>query len=121
MPKTYLGKPYKFAVRLHSRGFTATAYCETGPEDFRTHVVCAQMTTAFLDYSKSNGNDLVTPVPDLGFPGLTPGDRWCLCVTRWKEALAAGVAPRVVLTATHEAVLRVVHIGDLKKHALDLC
>src|SRR5215210_244871 len=94
--------------------------CTTGPEDRGRHVVCAQVTAEFLAFSGSCGNDLVTPRPEFGFPGLKPGHRWCLCVARWKEALAAGVAPPVVLAATHEAALGVVELFELKRHALDL-
>lgn len=82
-------------------GFYRTGTCETGPLDAETHVICAQVTAEFLTFTKSRGNDLTTPAPGHGFPGLKPGDRWCLCATRWREALEAGVAPPVILTATH--------------------
>ena len=85
-----------------------------------SHVVCVQVTEAFLDFSRSRGNDLSTPVPEFGFEGLKPGDRWCLCALRWKEALEVGAAPRVALMATNEAVLKYVELSDLKSHALDL-
>lgn len=101
-------------------GFYRTGCCETGPEDAGLHVVCAEMTAEFLAFSKSRGNDLSTPIPAFGFPGLKPGDRWCLVAARWQEAFEAGIAPRVVLTATNEAALEVVSLADLKKHALDL-
>jgi uncharacterized protein len=101
-------------------GFYRTGTCETGPMDAGTHVVCAQVTEEFLLFSRSRGNDLVTPAPEQGFPGLKPGDRWCLCATRWREALEAGVAPPLILAATHEAALKYVSLSDLKKHALDL-
>jgi len=101
-------------------GFYRTGTCETGPQDLGTHVVCAQVTEEFLIFTRSRGNDLTTPAPERGFPGLKPGDRWCLCATRWREALEAGVAPPVILAATHEAALRYVSLQDLKKHALDL-
>ena len=78
------------------------------------------MTADFLDFSRMRGNDLSTPLPRFGFPGLKPGDRWCLCAARWQEALEAGKAPRVVLAGTHEAALAVVALADLKRHALDL-
>jgi uncharacterized protein (DUF2237 family) len=78
------------------------------------------VTAEFLEYSRSRGNDLVTPVPELDFPGLRPGDRWCLCAARWKEALAAGCAPRVALRATHERALEILDMSDLKAHAIDL-
>jgi hypothetical protein len=101
-------------------GFYRDGCCNTGPDDLGRHVVCARMTAEFLAFSRSRGNDLTRPVPAAGFPGLRPGDRWCLCAARWQEALEAGVAPRVVLRATHEAALEHVALEDLKRHALDL-
>ena len=101
-------------------GFYRTGSCETGPEDRGLHVVCAQMTEKFLAFSKAAGNDLSTPMPAYGFPGLKPGDCWCLCAARWQEALEAGEAPRVRLAATHEAALEIVELADLKRFALDL-
>jgi uncharacterized protein len=101
-------------------GFYRSGCCETGPEDVGVHTVCVQVTQDFLAFSKARGNDLSTPRPEFGFPGLNPGDRWCLCAARWQEALAAGVAPRVVLTATHESTLEIAKLADLKRHALDL-
>lgn len=101
-------------------GFYRTGRCETGPEDHGVHTVCAEVTEDFLAYSKSRGNDLTTPRPQFAFPGLKPGDRWCLCAARWQEALSAGCAPNVILASTHEATLRVVDLADLKRHALDL-
>ena len=98
-------------------GFFRNGCCDTGPDDMGMHTVCAVMTEAFLVYSKLAGNDLSTPRPDLGFPGLRAGDRWCLCVGRWREALAAGVAPPVVLEATHEEALAVVPLDDLERYA----
>ena len=83
-------------------------------------MVCAQVTAEFLVFSRSRGNDLITPMPAYRFPGLKPGDRWCLCAARWREALEAGVAPPVLLAATHERALEVVSLADLKRHALDL-
>ncbi|MFZ5574546.1 MAG: DUF2237 family protein [Pseudomonadota bacterium] len=99
-------------------GFARDGVCRTGPQDLGSHTVCAQMTQAFLDFSRQRGNDLVTPVPEYGFPGLKPGDRWCVCATRWLEAAEAGVAPPVVLDATHERALRSVALADLEYHAL---
>jgi hypothetical protein len=84
------------------------------------HTVCVEVTKEFLAFSKARGNDLSTPRPEYGFAGLNPGDRWCLCAERWQEAFAAGVAPRVVLAATHEATLEIAELADLKRHALDL-
>ena len=101
-------------------GFYRDGCCNTGPEDLGLHVVCARMTAQFLEFSRAQGNDLSAAQPELGFPGLKPGDRWCLCAGRWREALAAGVAPPVVLSATHEEALAVVSLDDLKRHALDL-
>ncbi|AAK25622.1 conserved hypothetical protein [Caulobacter vibrioides CB15] len=98
-------------------GFYRNGCCETGPHDLGLHTVCAVMTRDFLAFSKAQGNDLSTPRPDLAFPGLKPGDRWCLCAGRWKEALDAGMAPQVVLEATHEEMLAVVPLGVLKDHA----
>jgi uncharacterized protein len=100
-------------------GFFRNGCCETGPHDLGMHTVCAVMTAEFLAYSKSVGNDLSTPVPEYAFPGLRPGDRWCLCAPRWKEALDAGAAPQVVLEATHEETLAIVTLGVLKDHAVD--
>ncbi|HJQ61977.1 MAG TPA: DUF2237 domain-containing protein [Burkholderiales bacterium] len=101
-------------------GFYRDGCCNTGPEDVGVHTVCALMTEEFLEFSRARGNDLSTPMPEMGFPGLKPGDRWCLCAARWKEALDAGMAPRIVLTATHEATLEVASLADLKKYAIDL-
>ncbi|MEH2363937.1 DUF2237 family protein [Nostoc sp.] len=99
-------------------GFYRDGFCRTGGQDFGSHVVCAQVTSEFLEFTKSRGNDLSTPVPDFNFPGLKPGDRWCLCASRWQEALDAGVAPPVILSATHARALEVVSLDELKKHAL---
>ena len=101
-------------------GFYRDGCCNTGYEDTGIHVICAQMTDEFLAFSKEAGNDLSTPMPEFGFPGLKAGDRWCLCAGRWKEALDAGAAPRVVLAATHEEALAIVPLEALKRHALDL-
>jgi uncharacterized protein (DUF2237 family) len=98
-------------------GFFRNGCCETGPDDLGLHTVCAVMTAEFLAFSKAAGNDLSTPVPEYGFPGLKPGDRWCLCAPRWKEALDAGMAPQVVLECTHEETLAIVPLGVLKDYA----
>jgi len=100
-------------------GFFRNGCCETGPHDLGLHTVCAVMTAEFLAFSKAAGNDLSTPNPEYGFPGLKPGDRWCLCAPRWKEALDAGAAPQVVLDATHEETLAIVPLGVLKDHAVE--
>lgn len=99
-------------------GFYRNGCCETGPDDTGLHTVCAVMTAAFLAFSRSVGNDLSTPRPDFNFPGLRPGDRWCLCAPRWKEALDAGAAPGVVLEATHEETLAIVTLDVLRAHAV---
>ena len=100
-------------------GFFRNGCCETSHEDVGMHTVCAVMTAEFLAFSKQVGNDLSTPRLDLGFEGLAAGDRWCLCAPRWKEALDAGAAPRVVLEATHEETLAIVPLGILKDHAVE--
>jgi uncharacterized protein (DUF2237 family) len=101
-------------------GFYRDGCCNTGPEDVGLHVVCTQVTAAFLDFARSRGNDLVTPVPAFGFPGLKPGDRWCVCAATWREAYEAGVASPVFLAATHEETLAVIPLSALKEHALDI-
>jgi len=100
-------------------GFFRNGCCETSAEDVGMHTVCAVMTAEFLEFSASVGNDLTTPHPDFHFPGLKPGDRWCLCAPRWKEAFDAGVAPPVVLEATHEETLAITPLGVLKDYAVD--
>ncbi|HEY1425817.1 MAG TPA: DUF2237 domain-containing protein [Caulobacteraceae bacterium] len=100
-------------------GFFRNGCCETAAEDLGMHTVCAVMTAEFLAFSASVGNDLSTPHPDFHFPGLQPGDRWCLCAPRWKEALDAGVAPPVVLEATHEETLAITPLGILRDYAVD--
>ena len=101
-------------------GFFRNGCCDTGAEDVVSHTVCVVMTAEFLAFSKSRGNDLSTPMPEYGFPGLVPGDRWCLCAPRWQEALEADSAPRVVLRATHEGALDYCALADLKRYAIDL-
>ncbi len=100
-------------------GFFRDGCCHTGPADAGSHTVCAVLTEAFLDYSAACGNDLKTPRPEFGFPGLAAGDRWCLCAARWKQALEAGCAPRVVLEATHRRALEQVGLDELKAHAFE--
>ena len=101
-------------------GFYRNGFCDTGAEDRGLHLVCVQVTESFLEFSCSRGNDLSTPIPEYGFPGLLPGDQWCLCVTRWIEALESGVAPQVLLRATHISTLEYVDLEVLKEHALQL-
>lgn len=98
-------------------GFYRNGCCETGPEDTGMHTVCVIMTEDFLRFSMSAGNDLSTPRPEFDFPGLRPGDRWCVCAPRWKEALDAGIAPPLVLEATHEEVLAIAPLSVLQAHA----
>ncbi|MDX1929443.1 MAG: DUF2237 domain-containing protein [Pirellulaceae bacterium] len=100
-------------------GFFRDGCCNTGPEDVGLHTLCAEMTDEFLEFSKARGNDLSTPNPMFQFPGLKAGDRWCLCVLRWKEAYEAGMAPRVNLNATHMSVLEFVDLEHLQEHAIN--
>lgn len=100
-------------------GYRRSGFCETGTDDVGVHTVCAQMTAEFLAFGKSRGNDLGEAVPLFRFPGLKPGSRWCLCAERWKEAYDAGVAPPVILSATHEATLKHVPLAALMQHAID--
>jgi hypothetical protein len=118
-PKNVLGGTLRACSTDPTTGFYRTGRCETGPQDRGKHVVCAEMTDDFLRFTKSKGNDLSTPRPEWEFPGLEPGDRWCVCAARWQEALEAGVAPPVVLAATHRKALEVLALEDLKAHALD--
>ena len=115
-----LGEPLAPCSTQPLTGFFRDGCCNTAPEDRGLHAVCTRVTAEFLEFSRSRGNDLTTPMPEFGFPGLKPGDQWCLCAARWQEALEAGAAPRVVLRATHAATLRLVKLADLKKYALDL-
>lgn len=101
-------------------GFFRDGCCNTGPTDLGSHTICAIMSDEFLAYSKKAGNDLSTPMPDYGFPGLKAGDRWCLCAPRWQQAFESGAAPKVVLAATHEGALEHAELADLKKFAVDL-
>ena len=117
--KNVLGEPLRPCSTDPITGFYRTGRCQTGPEDRGRHVVCAEMTEAFLRFTKAQGNDLSTPRPEWNFPGLEPGDRWCLCAARWQEALEADVAPPVRLAATHETALDVLALDDLTAHALD--
>jgi uncharacterized protein (DUF2237 family) len=117
--KSVLGKPLEVCSRKPRTGFYRDGCCNTGQGDLGLHVVCARVTEEFLAYSRAHGNDLTTPVPEAGFPGLKPGDRWCLCAGRWKEAMEAGVAPPVVLAATHISTLEFVSLEELAAHAID--
>ena len=118
--RNVLGGDLQACGREPLTGFFRNGCCDTGDEDLGRHTVCARMTAEFLEFSRRQGNDLSTAAPESGFPGLKPGDRWCLCAARWRQALEAGVAPPVVLAATHEATLEVVSLTDLTGHALDV-
>lgn len=113
-----LGTPLGICCTAPMTGFYRDGCCNTGAGDMGAHVVCAEMTADFLAYTQAQGNDLSTPVPAFQFPGLKPGDRWCLCASRWKEALDAGVAPPVHLEATHASALEYVSLAELQRHAL---
>lgn len=117
-PKNVLGSELKDCSHAPLTGFYRDGCCNTGADDAGVHIVCAQMTEEFLLFSQARGNDLITPLPMFRFPGLKAGDKWCLCVSRWAEALEAGVAPPVDLEATHIAALEFVSLEDLKRHAL---
>jgi uncharacterized protein (DUF2237 family) len=118
--KNVFGEPLADCSHAPLTGFFRDGCCRTDPTDRGAHVVCARVTRQFLEFSRARGNDLTTPVPEASFPGLQPGDRWCLCAARWREALDAGAAPPVVLSATHARALEIVSLEDLKRHALDL-
>ena len=113
MSKNVFGEPLIPCSLNPLTGFFRNGCCETGPQDLGTHTVCAVVTAEFLEFSKSRGNDLMTPRPEYLFPGLRPGDNWCLCVMRWVEAKNAGVAPLVVIEATNEASLQFVSLDEL--------
>lgn len=115
-PLNVLGTPLQDCSLDPLTGFYRTGCCETGSDDDGFHLVCVQVTAEFLAFSRQRGNDLSTPRPEMSFPGLKPGDRWCLCAPRWQEALDAGVAPPVHLEATHILTLEFVDLADLKRH-----
>ena len=118
--RNVLGEPLEACSTRPLTGFFRDGCCNTSPQDVGSHTVCVVMTAEFLAFSKARGNDLSTPMPEFGFPGLKPGDRWCLCAPRWQEAFEAGQAPRVVLRATHAGALGHCALGDLKRYAVDL-
>ena len=120
MARNVLGTTLQVCSLDPLTGFVRNGCCDTGPEDLGSHTVCTQVTEEFLAFSMSRGNDLSTPKPEYGFAGLKPGDRWCLHVLRWKEALAAGKAPRIAILSTSRAALEFVSLDDLKRHAFDL-
>jgi uncharacterized protein (DUF2237 family) len=117
-PSNVLGDPLRPCCFEPVTGFYRDGYCRTGPGDVGLHTVCVEVTADFLAFSRLHGNDLSTPRPEYDFPGLQPGDKWCLCVSRWKQALDAGVAPRVRLESTHISALEFVTLEELQRHAL---
>ena len=121
MPSAHnvLGEPLEPCSYDPLTGWLRDGCCNTGAGDRGLHLVCVQVTAEFLDFTQLAGNDLSTPVPAYDFPGLKPGDRWCLCITRWKQALEAGVAPPVVLAATHVSALEFVSLSELQDCAVD--
>ena len=116
--KNVLGTELQSCCADPVAGFYRDGFCKTGPDDYGLHIVCARMTADFLAFSRVRGNDLSTPAPEGHFPGLQPGDSWCLCVERWKEALESGIAPPVILEATHISALEFVSLEDLKANAV---
>jgi uncharacterized protein (DUF2237 family) len=118
--RNVLGERLEVCSLKPMTGFNRDGCCDTSRQDVGSHTVCAVMTTEFLAFSKSSGNDLSTPIREFGFPGLKPGDRWCLCAPRWHEAFKAGQAPRVVLRATQEGALVHCSLADLKRFAVDI-
>lgn len=117
--KNVLGSPLEICSIDPMTGFTREGNCKVTDDDLGVHGVCIRVTEEFLEFSKAQGNDLSTPMPMAGFMGLEPGDRWCLCAARWKEALDHGMAPQVNLAATHEIALNFVSLADLLAHSLD--
>lgn len=115
-PKNVLGGELQSCCTDPMTGFYRDGFCRTGAADAGSHTVCVRATTEFLEFSRSRGNDLITPRPEFDFPGVKDGDKWCLCATRWREALEAGFAPPVVLEATHEAALRHLSLEDLREY-----
>ena len=120
IPRNVLGGSLQTCSERPLTGYYRDGCCNTGDDDAGVHAVCVRVSAEFLAFSRSRGNDLTTPQPEYGFPGLKPGDRWCLCALRWVEALQAGVAPPLVLAATHEAMLEYAPLAELKKYAIDL-
>lgn len=117
-PTNVLGSPLKACCHAPKTGFYRDGYCRTGPGDAGVHVVCVEVTEEFLEFSQRAGNDLSTPRPEFDFPGLNPGDRWCLCAARWKEAYDAGIAPGVILEATQLSALEFATLEELHEHAI---
>jgi uncharacterized protein (DUF2237 family) len=119
MPLNVLGEELQCCCTEPMTGFYRDGYCRTGEQDTGRHVICAQVTRPFLEFTYAMGNDLMTPRPEFRFPGLQPGDKWCLCALRWKEAYAAGVAPPVYLACTHVRALDFVTLAQLQEHAIE--
>ena len=111
-----IGTPLQQCCAQPATGFYRDGYCRTGPDDHGTHVIAATVSQEFLDFTKSRGNDLISPRPEFNFPGLKAGDKWCLCALRWKEAEQAGVAPPIDLEATHAKALEFIPLETLKKY-----
>jgi uncharacterized protein (DUF2237 family) len=120
MAKNVLGTELQPCSQSPLTGFYRDGCCNTGADDSGLHLVCAEVTREFLEFSASRGNDLMTPMPAAAFPGLKPGDRWCLCAARWKEAWEAGVAPPVVLASTHISALEFINLEHLQALAVDV-
>lgn len=118
LPKNVLGTELQPCCMDPITGFYRDGFCRTGLNDEGVHIVCVRVTKEFLNFSQAVGNDLSTPIPAYEFPGLQPGDRWCLCVSRWQEALQAGAAPQVILEATHMSAIEFVELDDLKRFAV---
>ncbi|MGY8747686.1 MAG: DUF2237 family protein [Pirellulales bacterium] len=119
LPKNVLGTELQSCCTSPVTGFYRDGFCRTGISDKGLHIICCVMTEEFLAFSQQVGNDLSTPIPEYGFPGLQPGDQWCLCMLRWQEALKNGRAPQVVLEATHMSVIEFVSMDDLNDHAFN--
>ena len=117
-PKNVLGGPLECCCTNPMTGWYRDGFCRTGPGDVGIHTVCCQVTEEFLEFSRQVGNDLSTPMPMYEFPGLVPGDRWCVCAARWKEAYDAGVAPPVVLEACHISSLEFATLEELSEHVV---
>ena len=117
--RNVLGGKLQPCCKFPMTGFYRDGYCRTGPDDIGKHTICIQATEEFLAFSKEAGNDLSTPHPEMDFPGLIPGDQWCLCALRWQEAFENGTAPKVKLSATDESALEIIDLEDLKQYAIE--
>ncbi len=118
-PLNVFGEPLKSCCQDPVTGFYRDGFCKTGTNDYGTHIVCAIVTDAFLEYSKLQGNDLITPIPNRHFNGLKAGDKWCLCISRWLETIKAGVAPKIDLQATHQYALKYMTIEELMPYGIE--